>query len=102
MLNLETTVAVPNAVYAPMIMFQTGINNGKLIPSCQITLAACKVLNEGKANETYEATGQTQMIHIADLNNLSADIAKVGSQVVTLLDGVTNLIAEINATRKVL
>jgi hypothetical protein len=102
MLTLETVVAVPNAVYAPMIMFQTGINNGKPITSCQITLAAIKVTNAGTKDEAWEQTGKTEMIHIADLNNLSSDIAKVGSQVVALLEGVTDFIAEVNSTRKVL
>jgi hypothetical protein len=99
---LQKEIVIPDSIYAPMIMFQTGINMGKLHTTCQITLAAAKITEPGTERETWESTGQTQMIYLSDLVNLDPDLSMVGEQAALLYRGMLELIAAINETRKVL
>jgi len=101
-ITIQTELPIPNAVYAPMIMLQTGINNGKLHTTCQITIAAASVNDLGTEKENWVSTGQGQMIYLSDLANLDPDLSDIGEQVVTLHMGLLDLIATINNTRKVL
>ncbi len=102
MITLQTTPSTPNAVYVPQFMLQTGINNGKLITSCQITFAAAKGVNIGTKDEQWVSTGQTQMIYISDITNPEPDIAKFGTQMNKFYNDLMAMIEAINATRKVL
>ncbi len=102
MITLQTTPATPNAVYAPQFVLQMGIMNGKLVTSCQITLAAAKVVNAGTPQEQWEPTGQTQMIYIGDLDNPDPDLLFLAIKIGVLKEKLTDLIERINQTRKVL
>lgn len=102
MLTLQTIQLVPNGVYVPQVVIQQGINNGKLIVSCQITLAAAKVVNIGTPTEQWVPTGQTEMFYISDLLNLDSDIIQYQTQVNTWLNNLNSLVELINAKRKVL
>lgn len=99
---LQTIPAAPNAVYIPMIMFQTGIMNGKLQTSCQLQLSAGKVTNPDTANESWISTGQTKTIYISDLANLESDLAGLAAMMNKLNDGIQQIVAAINSTRKLL
>lgn len=99
---VENEVIVPNAVYAPQIILQMGISNGKLVSSAQIVFAGAKVIDAGLPTEQWISTGQTQVIHIADIMNLEADLAALAPQVETVYSGIVSLLAAINSIRKVL
>ncbi len=101
MITLQTKPETPNAVYVPQFMLQTGINNGKFITSCQITLAAVKGVNVGTKDEQWVSTGQTQMIFISDIANPEPDLAKFGTQMNKFYTDLMALLEAINATRKV-
>jgi hypothetical protein len=47
---IQTTPPTPNGVYAPQILLQTGIQNGKLVTSAQVTLVAAAVENANQEN----------------------------------------------------
>ncbi len=102
MITLQTTPSTPNAVYVPQFMLQTGVHNGKLITSCQITFAAVKGVNIGTKDEQWVATGQTQMIYIGDIANPEPDLAKLGVKINQFYTYLMELLEAINATRKVL
>lgn len=102
MITLQTTQKVPNSVYVPQFMIQTGINNGQLITSCQIVYAAAKVISAGLPTEQWVPTGQNQMIYIPDLNNLDPDLAKYQTQVTNWYNNLVAVLEAFNSTRKVL
>lgn len=101
-LPLTTKVKIPDSVYVPMIMMQTGINQGKLITSCQLTLAAAKGTDPGTDKENWEATGQSSTIYIYDLVNLDPGYEQFGDQVKRIYGDILILIAAINEVKKVL
>ena len=101
-IQMETSVITPNSIFVPMIILQTGINKGKLQTSCQITLAASKVENEGTENEFWTSTSQQKTVYIPDLDNLEPDLQSENEQVVNLRVAILQFITFINNTRKVL
>jgi len=100
--GLQKEHPVPNIAYAPMILIQTGILDGKLRTSCQVHLAGACVENIGQPEETWAAAGQGEMVHIPDLANLEPDLAGLAPQVAAVYAGIIALIAELNEIRKVI
>lgn len=101
-LELQTTPVSPNSIYAPQIILQTGIVDGKLTTSAQLGLAAALVENAGTEAETWTATGQRNTIYISDLGNLDPDLAGLQPQIATLYAAIMQLIADANSVRKAL
>ena len=97
-LQLQTKPIEPNAVMIPMILVQTGIINGKLHTSCQITLSPAKVDDAGTEKEFWTMTGNQETIYLSDLENLEEDleglkdlVGKVYTDMITLIDGVNKI-----------
>ena len=97
-LELQTKPIEPNAIMIPMILMQTGIINGKLHTSCQITLSPAKVDNPGTDEESWTMTGNQQTIYLSDVENLESDleslkdlVGKVYTDMITLIDGVNKI-----------
>lgn len=103
-LELQTTPVSPNSIYAPQIILQTGIVDGKLTTSAQLGLAAALVENAGTDTdtETWTATGQRNTIYISDIWQLDTDLAGLQAQIGTLYSAIVQLIADVNSIRKVL
>lgn len=101
-LELQTTPVQPNSIYAPQIILQTGIVDGKLTTSAQLGLAAAKVDNAGTETETWTATGQRNTIYISDIGQLDTDFTALQPQITALYSAIVQLIADANSIRKVL
>ena len=101
-LPLVTKPTVPDSIFIPMILLQTGIVNGKLYTSCQLQFSAAKVENPNTEKENWIPTGQTQTIYLSDLLNLESDLEKLGDKVKALYGDILEIIAFVNETRKVL
>ena len=101
-LPLETVPPIPNIAYPSMILIQTGIVNGKLQTSLQMHLNAAKRENPGTPEETWTATGKTEMIHIADAANPDADLVSVKPALLAAYQAIVDVVRQINAIRKVL
>ena len=98
-ITLETRPVDANAVYIPMILIQTGINNGKLQTSCQLTLADARVDEKG---EGWESGGRVRAFYIPDVMNLEEDLKQLSLQVTDLFTGIVELAGALNSIRKVL
>jgi len=101
-LVLEKPVVVPDAVFVPMVLIQTGIDNGKLVISCQFHLAAAKCTGRGTPQEFWEATGQSEMIHLSNAQGLDPDLAAIAPQLADVYGRIIAALGAINAIRKVL
>jgi hypothetical protein len=101
-LPIQKNPVEPNALYAPQIVLQTAIVNGRLVTSVQMVLASAKVENAGTDSESWTATGQTATEYLPDLANLPADLASLDAQIATLYAEIVTLIGSINGIRKVL
>jgi hypothetical protein len=99
---IQNTPSTPNAVYSPQIMLNTGIVNGKLVTSLQLTLAAAICDNAGTPDETWTPTGQSNTIMLPDLANLDPDLAAIQPQMDAALASVVSLLTALNAIRKIL
>ena len=94
---METKPVVTNAVYIPMIVIQTGISEGKLRTSCQITLADAK-----EEKDVWEGGGVSRTFYIPDVMNLEEDLKALAPQIASLFEGIVLLTATVNSIRKVL
>ena len=98
-LPLETILPTPNAVYAPQILLQSSMQNGRLVTSAQITLGAAIV---DKAGNWLDSTGQFQTIYISDVENLDKDLASMQDLIPDIMMGIIQLIGGLNAIRKII
>lgn len=97
-LPLETTPITPNAVYAPQVLLQTGVINGKIVTSAQIVLGTGYVDQEGNWTIT---SGQNGTVYIPDVENLDPDIAALSPNVLQIMGGIIQLIGSLNSIRKI-
>ncbi|MHB9070470.1 MAG: hypothetical protein ACYC54_08870 [Sedimentisphaerales bacterium] len=97
-LKMQTKPEVPNTIFFPQILIQTGINNGDLRTSCQLVLSAAKVDAQGK----WTPTGQTQTVYIPDIAKLEEDLVHLAPTVQQLYGIIVGLVDGINAVRKIL
>ncbi len=101
MLEMQTTPIIPNAVYAPMILIQTAIVQGKLVTTAQITYAAAKCENLDTEKEHWAATGQSGTVYLGDIAKLEPDLQDIEPVVGEVYARVMKVIAVVNETRKV-
>ena len=98
-IKMETVPIIPDSVFSPQILIQTACVNGQLVTSVQITLTAGKYDEKAGWMPLY---GYNEMVYIPDLTNLEEDLKELFPQVQKVYDGIVELIAELNKTRKVL
>jgi hypothetical protein len=97
-LEMQTTLPVPNSIYFPQILIQTGIQNGDLVSSCQLTLTAAIV----DANGKWTSTGHSKTVYLADMLNLEADLTELAPLVGQIYGGIITLVDQLNVIRKIL
>lgn len=95
------TPITPNAVYAPQIVFQTKIVNGKLKTQAVIQLKQAEVTDYEGENETWVAGYKSGMVVIEDLDNLPADLQALQANTTQLYEGLKTAIGAINAVRRI-
>lgn len=99
---VQNTATTPNYVYAPQIILQCAIVDGKLKTSAQIVLAGAHVTNAGQANEAWESTGQMKSLFIQDIENLDEDLSGYSSSILTVFGGIVALLGGLNSVRKLI
>lgn len=97
-LEMQTTPTVPNAIYFPQIIIQTGIVSGQLKSSAIVSFSAAQVNETGQ----WADTGQTKTILIQDIENLDPDLVHLAPQVAQLYSVLITLLDDVNTVRKVM
>lgn len=91
----------PNAVYAPSIVFNARIVDGKLKTIATIMFKQAEVSNYGEANETWKDGVKVGHLTITDIENLPADLSSMQSQVTAMYEGLKTMLGAVNTVRQI-
>ena len=94
----QKTPVVPNSVFIPQVIIQTGIMNGQLRSSAQIVIASANTDGEG----IWKRSGNIETIFISDISAPDADIAHLSKELGAVYSNLVAIVAEINKIRQVI
>ena len=94
----QKTLVMPNAVFMPQALIQTGMVNGQPCSSMQIIVATANIGNDGK----WIASGQSRTIHLSNIAILDEDIAHLSKELGAVYSNLVAIVAEINKIRQVI
>ncbi|HBR20290.1 MAG: hypothetical protein UV78_C0006G0017 [Parcubacteria group bacterium GW2011_GWA2_43_17] len=89
---------VPNSVFIPQVIIQTGIINGQLRSSAQIVIASANVDDNG----IWKQSGNAETIFLGNIAELDSDIAHISKEFGAVYSNLVAIVAEINKIRQVI
>lgn len=101
-LPLETEPVEPNSVFLPMVMIQTPIIDGQMVPTADVHFETSLVEDAGTPQERWTRLGQTGSYRINSVLALEQDLADLQPLANEIFTKIVQFAAELNARKKIL